>query len=122
MRTIHTPLVWQEWDRCLATHPDQRLRRYIVDGIRYGFRIGFEYTNGYNHTQGPRNNLPSAREHPEVVREYLANECSKGRVLGPLDPSQYPQVHTSRFGVIPKSTPGEWRLILDMSHPEGSSV
>ena len=28
----------------------------------------------------------------------------------------------SWFGVIPKSQPGKWCLILDLSHPPGSSV
>lgn len=31
-------------------------------------------------------------------------------------------IGTSSFGVIPKSTPGKWRLILDLSSPEGHSV
>ena len=31
-------------------------------------------------------------------------------------------LHISRFDVIPKSTPGKWRLITDLSHPEGGSV
>lgn len=64
----------------------------------------------------------SARERPEVVRDYLAKECAEGRILGPLDPTQFPFVHTSRFGVIPKSSSGKWRLIVDMSAPEGASI
>ena len=66
--------------------------------------------------------MMSASERPEVIREYLAKECSEGRVLGPLDPAQFPWVHTSRFGVIPKGSSGKWRLIVDMSAPEGSSI
>eukprot|EP00731_Ephydatia_muelleri_P006555 Em0003g803a len=31
-------------------------------------------------------------------------------------------VHVSRFGVIPKGSSGKWRLILDLSSPEGASV
>ena len=49
-------------------------------------------------------------------------ECSEGRVLGPLDPSQYPAIQVSRFGVIPKGSSGKWRLIVDLSAPEGHSV
>ena len=64
----------------------------------------------------------SALERPEVVREYLATECSEGRVLGPLEPAKFPQIHTSHFGVIPKELTGRWRLIVDMSSPEGGSV
>ena len=31
-------------------------------------------------------------------------------------------VQVSRYGVIPKAKPGKWRLILDLSFPEGRSV
>ena len=118
MQTVHSPLQWQVWDRCLKDHPDQRFRRYIVEGIKSGFRVGF---NGL-HTRSASNNMLSAMEKPEVIRDYLAKECSEGRVLGPLDPTQFPEVHVSCFGVIPKGTTGKWRLILDMSAPEGASV
>ena len=43
-------------------------------------------------------------------------------MLGPLDPSQFPFVNTSRFGVIPKGSSGKWLLIVDMSAPEGASI
>jgi type III secretion system FlhB-like substrate exporter len=66
--------------------------------------------------------MPSALERPQVVTEYLANECAEGRVLGPLNGDEFQQVHTSRFGVIPKGSTGKWRLIVDMSSPEGASV
>ena len=37
-------------------------------------------------------------------------------------PKDHPYIHTSRFRVIQKSTPGKWRLIADTSSPEGGSV
>ena len=119
MEEVDSPLRWQEWDRCLAEHPDQRFRAYIVNGIRFGFRIGYAY---HHSPRKSRQNMPSALEKPEVIREYLAKECSEGRVLGPLDPSEFPYVHTSRFGVIPKGSSEKWRLIVDMSSPEGASI
>lgn len=120
MREIVTPLVWQTWDRELAHHPDQEFRKYIVEGIRYGFRIGFDHSG--TACQSSHRNMHSAQEHPQVVRQYLAEECAEGRILGPLDLDSFPYVHTSRFGVIPKSSPGKWRLIVDLSSPDGSSV
>ena len=42
--------------------------------------------------------------------------------MGPLSPANCLFVHTSRLGVIPKNTLGKWRLIVDMSSPEGGSV
>ena len=115
---VNSPLSWQEWDRCLASHPDRRFRRYIVDGIRRGFRIGFDYSHA-DYTRSSPNNMISAGDHPEVVGEYLAAECGAGRVLGPFDPARFPLVHTSRFGLIPKGSSGKWRLIVDMSSRGG---
>ena len=66
--------------------------------------------------------MPSAEEKAEVVYEYPQTEIMAGCVLRLLDLSDFPHVHTSQFGVIPKSTPGKWRLIVDMSSPEGLSV
>ena len=60
--------------------------------------------------------MPSAREQQKVVDDYLAEECCKGRVLGPL---RLDQVHPNRFT---KGTSGKWRLIVDMSFPTGASV
>ena len=119
MHEVLTPLNWREWDRILAMHPDQQFRAYIVSGIRRGFRIGFD---GRIKLHNASHNMPSAQDHPAVIRDYLAEECSEGRVLGPLDPSAFPQVHVSRFGVIPKGSTGKWRLIVDMSSPAGASV
>ena len=121
LREINTPLGWREWDQLLAPHPDQQFRSYIVEGIKYGFRVGFNYSYAMS-CKDAKCNMSSALDNPQVVREYLALECSEGRVLGPLVPAQFPQVHVSRFGVIPKGSSGKWRLIVDLSAPEGHSV
>ena len=79
---VNIPLQWREWDSSLATHPDQQFRAYnIVTGVREGFRVGFDGRLASN--QGdPARNMPSTREMPEVIDDYLAEECSTGRVLG----------------------------------------
>ena len=66
--------------------------------------------------------MRTAREHPKVIREYLEKEGLAGRLLGLFDPNLFPEVHTSWFGIIPKSEPGCWRLIVDLSSPDGASV
>ena len=44
-------------------------------------------------------------------------------VLGPFLHEELSQMQISQFGVIPKaSQPGKWRLIVNLSHPEGKSV
>ena len=67
-------------------------------------------------------NMLSATQKPEIVRGYLIKECVEGRVLGPLDPLQFPRIQISRFGVILKRSSGKWRLIVVLSSPEGHSV
>ena len=119
LRRVESPLRWKEWDTRLTLYPDQSLRSYIVEGIRYGFRVGYNYDAIRRPSKG---NMKSALDNPEVIRDYLHMELKEGRIVGPLDPEKHPDIHTSRFGVIPKSTPGKWRLIVDMSLSEGGSV
>lgn len=66
--------------------------------------------------------MRSALEHPDIVRKYNAEECAEGWLLGLFSPDSLLSVQVSRFGDIPKSTPGKWRLIPDLSLPEGNSV
>ena len=66
--------------------------------------------------------MESTREHPDVVNSYLEKEREDGRIMGPLNLVDFPEVRISRFGVIPKKQPGSWHLILDLSSPEGSSI
>ena len=114
-----SPLQWRVWRDGLEKHPDRCLAAYITNGVREGFRIGFRYQS--HHCKRAKANMKSATEQADVVRSYLAEECALGRVIGPLDLDAWPDVQISRFGVIPKSS-GGWRLILDLSAPEGASV
>lgn len=79
-----------DWRECLASHPDQR------------FRVGFDYSKSCS--RAPRN-MASAGTHAHIIREYLAEECAEGHVVGPLDIDQLPNIQISKFGVIPKSSP-----------------
>ncbi len=116
---IVTPLSWRVWEQALGGHPDTMFCEYIARGIREGFRMGFDYS----HRCVPATkNMPSAKAHPQPVQAYIDKECQAGRILGPLPREAMQNVQVSRFGVIPKSTLGKWRLILDLSFPEGGSV
>ena len=55
-----------------------------------------------------------------MIDDYLAEECSLGRVLGSSRQELFPRVHTNRSEVI-KGTSGRWHL-MDMSYPDGASV
>ena len=116
------PLDWRSWQDHVTLLPDRQLANYVVQGIREGFRIGFDYQ--HHKTRKATRNMYSAEAHPSVVQEYISKECREGKVLGPFDPTTevFSRVHVSRFGVIPKGSSGKWRLILDLSSPTGFSV
>ena len=116
---IVTPLKWAAWDSQLSTHPDQRFRSYIVNGIRFGFKVGFDYSRQLRSASA---NMASSRLVPQLITDYLAEECAEGRIISSVPSAILPAVHISRFGLIPKKAPGEWRLIVDLSSPEGMSV
>ena len=67
--------------------------------------------------------MPSASENSQVIEEYLRKQIEQGNIIGPFSPHLTPAIHINRFGVIPKKhQPGKWRLITDLSFPEGKSV
>ena len=118
--TISTPLCLGAWKQHLVNHPDQDFVRFIVKGMEEGFPIGVDPTASF---MSAHRNMSSAAENPQVIEDYLTKEVAAGNIFGPFSPSALPEVHINRFGVIPKKyQPGKWRLITDLSYPEGSSV
>ena len=57
-----------------------------------------------------------------MVEDYLQTKIDLGRLADPYNQSELPEVHTSKFGVIPKwHQPCKWQLIVDLSYPKGHS-
>ena len=68
-------------------------------------------------------NMSSPAETSQVIEDYLTKEAAAGNIFRLFSPSLLPSAHINRFGVIPKKYQlGKWRLITDLSYPEGSSV
>ena len=58
-----------------------------------------------------------------MIDVYLANEVRFSRVVGPFDSLPVQNLHISSLGVIPKKGQlGKWRLIVDLSSPQGHGV
>ena len=99
---ISTPLKEDAWVKALSSHPDRAFARYICDGLRSDFRIGFNHASLL---RSASSNMLSASTHPEVVSDYIDKEFRLGRMLGPFDfTHKLPSLHVHRFGVIPKAT------------------
>ena len=121
LEEVATPLVWNEWHQELWEHPDQTFKKYILNGISNRFRIGFDRRS---HCVSATSNMHSVLDNAAVIQEYLEKEVLLGPVVGSVDLERNPVgTQLSPFGVIPKSNhPGKWRLIVDLSSPEGLSV
>ena len=110
--TVNTPLRVQEWQSQLESHPYQEFTQYILRVSRLVF----------NTPTGAKHNMQSALENPNVVQRYLAKVRQLGRLVGPFAIGSLP-LHVNRLGVIPKPhQPGKWRLIVDISSPQGHSI
>ena len=104
----------------LHQYPDQSLVDTLVGIKIYGARVGF--TGQATGLQRP--NHPSIHNHMDIIDKYIHEEMAAGRIhelQGPL-PLKY---FCSPLGLVPKKRDGiqtGWRMIFDLSHPEGRSV
>lgn len=116
---VSTPLQVDAWEQALARHPDREWVQALLSGIRHGFRIGLQSTAQCRSTT---KNAPSALTQGQVVDQFIAKQIAQGYMLGPFTQEESPGVTTSKLAVIPKKTPGQWRVIVDLSSPAQHSV
>ena len=86
---------------------------FFISGFRHGFYLGY---------QGPREscfvkNSDSTKDNWEVVNTKLKKEMKMGGIAGPFNMPPFEKFSVSPLAVIPKSTPGEYRLIHNLSAP-----
>ena len=115
-----SPVLPSALDQMLQGY-DVGKRKLLVKGFSAVFEIGCLSLPVQN-DKGVKN-MRSAFEYPQVIDTKLAKEVALGRVLGPFDNQPTtPAYRISPLGVVPKKVPGEYRMIHNLSHTEGSSV
>ena len=112
-----TPINIDKFRNCLDSHPDHHLVDYLVNGLSYGFDIGFSAEPTVTR---PRN-LLSATEHTSAVTEALMKEVARGHTAGPFTSAPLPNLHCSPLGSRGKKDGGR-HLIMDLSQPRGMSI
>lgn len=99
---VSTPLIQEAWARALQAHPDQAFTRYTINGLRQGFRVGFNRSSALRSAMA---NKESAYQHPKVIKNYLDKNNTLGRLPGHFPPTLHiPELHINGFGVIPKGS------------------
>ena len=92
-----------------------------IIGITEGFSIGYDASKAQL-KQRPTNML-SVSVHREVVSHYITEELQATRLvcLGSEEVARSMGIYCSPLGVIPKKNrPNKWRLIINLSAPEGT--
>ena len=114
---LPTPIRYDRLAVFLDGYPIEKLK-YLISGLKFGFSLHFE---GLKHSF-EANNLSSCSDHPDAVDKKLAKELDAQRLAGPFATPPLPNFRISPLGVVPKKTPGEFRLIHHLSFPKGTSV
>ena len=105
-----------EWEPFLDRHPDRQFAAFMHRGLSFGFRIGFDRSRPLGR---PPRNFQSVTRNPETVDRYIAGEVATGRLVV----STASWTRKNPIGIIPKPhQPGMFRLIVDLSSPQGCSV
>ena len=91
---------------------DADTAKFLLDGVKEGFRIGFE---GSLLGEVPPN-LKSAVDQPHQVTEHTQKELAAHRVIGPFKQPPFEFVQCSPIGLVEKKTPGQFRMIHQLSH------
>ena len=73
---VFTPLFLPQWEAMLDSHPDKEYVDFILQGIKNGFRIGYDRSKCK--LSSARKNMRSADENAQVVTDYLAAEKREG--------------------------------------------
>ena len=115
--TIFTPVHWEILSASLVGYPD---RDYVCNGFRLGFRIGIREGEVDLSSTDPAVAKPARLQ--SELRKKLNSELSAGHVLGPYDRPPLPDMQISPLYVVPKSEPGKFRMIHNLSHPKGHAV
>ena len=102
----------------LTVYPNVEAASILYDGFKNGFRIPYDGPRQDRHSK----NHGSALKDPELISKKLNEEATLGRVAGPFSESPIKNLVISPIGLVPKSTPGQFRLIFDLSYPRGASI
>ena len=114
----YTPVRLAALRPLLAIYPNRVAAEALHTGFTEGFRLGFRGARGGSRSENPK----SIRARSALALEKLTKEVHLGRMAGPFISSPIPNLKISPIGLVPKSEPGSFRLIHNLSYPSTTSV
>lgn len=107
-----------EWRTSLVHYHDS----FICDFLEFGWPLEYHCVESTSSGCTPRNHA-GARNFSAAVTQYLQRERSYNAVIGPFQSNPFSSdVVILPLNSVPKSVPGDRRIILDLSWPDGASV
>ena len=113
-----SPIRLERLEAWLVGYPNKQDGQLLLNGFKFGFQIPYEGPREHRFSK----NHGSAKCNSKLVEEIIMKEVAVGRVAGPFFSMPIRNLMISPVGLVPKSTPGEMRLIFDLSFPNGSSI
>ena len=115
---LPTPINIIKFSRDLTDY-DPILKAKLILGFSNGFDIGFR---GYPNNDLSVKNLNTVNDHPNVVEASIAKEIAAGRIAGPFNKPPFQTFQLNPIGIVPKKSPGSFRMITNLSSPSGTSI
>jgi hypothetical protein len=100
----------------------QDYNKDLAAAVLSGFQHGFILPSSKSHQTSIPRNHDSALEHSAKVKQQLELESRLGRIAGPFLDRPFPNFISSPLGLVPKKSPGQFRIIHNLSFPRGDSV
>jgi len=100
----------------------------VVDLMIYGFPVGFTGNRSVslescNLGVSKVKNHSGAEKFPSDINKYLCKEASHQAIIGPFQGNPFDErLFISPLNSVPKSTPNERRVILDLSFSKNNSA
>lgn len=115
--SLPTPIRFDVLEELLVGFDPKKLK-LLKDGFENGFKIFYE---GDESGGLDSKNSKSTELHPEAVQAKLDKELELGRIAGPFDEKPFgDSFKCFPLAIREKSTPGQYRLLHNLSYPYDS--
>ena len=112
---LPTPIKVNILAKLLSNYED---KDFIIDGLYNGFDLGYV---GEQLSQSCNNNL-TVNSNLEVAWDKVMSEVALNRIEGPFPEPPLPFVKCSPLALREKSTPGQFRLLHNLSYPHDNTA
>ena len=101
----------------LDKYPQKDEADCLRNGFTHGFKLGYSGPRESTQASNPK----SVNQNLDIARQKLMDEVKLGRMAGPFEKLPIQNLKVP-IGLIPKSLPGTFRLIHNLSYPEFDSI